>query len=186
MAFFVSQTAKFVKEAYQTVSKALMNLFELIKVGGQKLQSFVEDIWRKIADWFVKNRKTANAVDWMSSKLFKFGDDDRTFRNFLKLRQRATDEFYNVLCHGEPDRIIINGRKLKAEEFAKMLLEQGYEKGKPIRLISCHTGVKQNGFASKLAKLLETKVIAPTDRISLNDLGEFIIDKKGKFVEFNK
>ncbi|SDF85808.1 hypothetical protein [Epilithonimonas hungarica] len=186
----ISQTAKFVKvqtaEAYHTVSKAFIELFELIKVGGQKLKNFVNDIWKKIADWFLKNRKTANAVDWMSSKLFKFGDDDRTFRNFLKLRQRATDEFYNVLCHGEPDRIIINGRKLKAEEFAKMLLEQGYEKGKPIRLISCHTGVKQNGFASKLAKLLETKVIAPTDRISLNDLGEFIIDKKGKFVEFNK
>jgi len=52
---------KFVKvqtaEAYQTVSKALMELFELIKVGGQKLQSFVEDIWRKIADWFVKNKE---------------------------------------------------------------------------------------------------------------------------------
>ena len=34
-----------------------MNLFELIKVGGQKLQNFVGDIWKKIADWFLKNKK---------------------------------------------------------------------------------------------------------------------------------
>ena len=100
-----------------------MNLFELIKVGGQKLRNFVDDIWKKIADWFLKNRKTANAIDWMSSKLFKLGDDSRTFRNFVKLKQRADDGFYNVLCHGDFKSVYINGRKYKPEELAKMLLE---------------------------------------------------------------
>jgi hypothetical protein len=186
----MSQTSKFVKlqteEAFQKTSKALQNLLEMFAKGGQQLEEFVNNLWKKIADWFIRNKKLINSVDWMSSSLFKFGDDSRTFRNFLKLKQRADDGFYNILCHGDSKSVYINNRKYKPEEFAKLLLEKGYEKGKPIRLIACETGAKQNGFASQLAKLLETRVMAPTERISVDDLGNFIIDKKGKFVEFNK
>ena len=142
----------------------------------------MEDIFK----WFKELFGTAKKTEWLSSGLFKFGNDGITFRNFIKLQQRADDGFYNILCHGDFKSIYIDGRKYKPEEFAKILLEQGYEKGKPIRLIACETGAKQNGFASKLAKLLEAKVIAPTERISVDDIGEFIHDKKGIFVEFIK
>jgi len=57
----ISQTAKFVKiqtaEVYQKVSKALESVIELFKTGGQKLRDFVNNLWKKIADWFLKNKK---------------------------------------------------------------------------------------------------------------------------------
>ena len=57
----ISQTAKFVKiqtaEAYQKVSKALEDLVLLFKEGGKKLQDFVNNLWKKIADWFLSNKK---------------------------------------------------------------------------------------------------------------------------------
>ncbi|TXF79489.1 hypothetical protein [Chryseobacterium sp.] len=39
-----------------------MNLFDLIKAGGQKLKNFVDEIWKKIADWFVKNSKLVRKI----------------------------------------------------------------------------------------------------------------------------
>jgi hypothetical protein len=57
----ISQTAKFVKiktaEEFQKVSKALESLIEIFKSGGQKLQNFVNNLWKKIADWFLNNKK---------------------------------------------------------------------------------------------------------------------------------
>ena len=31
--------------------------------GGQKLQGFVDDVWKKIADWFLKNKKLIGNLD---------------------------------------------------------------------------------------------------------------------------
>ncbi|WP_312341249.1 hypothetical protein [Chryseobacterium binzhouense] len=63
----IFQSAKFVRiksaEAYQTVSKALQELLEMLTKGGQKLQDFVDDVWKKIADWFLKNKKAGMAED---------------------------------------------------------------------------------------------------------------------------
>lgn len=67
----ISQSTKFVKiqtaEAYQKTSRALQKLLEMFAKGGKKLQNFVDDIWKKIADWFLKNskllRKIANVAD---------------------------------------------------------------------------------------------------------------------------
>lgn len=57
----ISQTAKFVKvnsiQGYQKVSRALINLLEIFNAGGQKLKKFVDDLWKKIADWFVRNKQ---------------------------------------------------------------------------------------------------------------------------------
>lgn len=57
----ISQTTKFVKiqtaEAYQKVSRALEDLVLLFKEGGKKLQDFVNNLWKKIADWFLSNKK---------------------------------------------------------------------------------------------------------------------------------
>ena len=161
----------------------LMRLFEK---GVDEVVAFFKKITDDFFDWLEDMFRKGKSLDWLSSGIFKFGNDNVTYRNFVRLKQRKDDGWHNVLCHGSSTRVVIDGRKYKAEEFAKMLLEQGYEKGNPIRLISCETGSKTNGFASQLAKLLETKVIAPTERIAIDDLGRFIHDKKGKFVEFNK
>ncbi|PQA92077.1 hypothetical protein SAMN05421796_11413 [Chryseobacterium piscicola] len=92
----------------------------------------------------------------MSPGFFKFGDDANTFRNFVRLRQRAHDGYVKILCHGDPKSVFINGKKLKPQELADYILQQGYEKGELIRLISCQTGAKSNGFAKKLAEILDT------------------------------
>jgi hypothetical protein len=172
--------------AIDAVIDFIATMARKLKNGAVKLfedfKGFIDDVFK----WLEELLGAARKRDWLSSGLFKFGNDGVTFRNFLKLRERADDGWYNILCHGEAEKIIIDGRKFKPEDFAKKLLDEGYEKGKPIRLVSCYTGSKPNGFASKLAKLLETKVIAPTEKIKISELGEFIIDKKGKFIEFNK
>ena len=175
---------KFVKKSGDIAIKSLdeiIAIFAKIKQGVKNIKPFLDEILEWLWKWFGDVRK----LDWMSSGIYKFGNDGKTFRNFIKLQQRADDGWYNILCHGEPKRVIIDGRKLKPEEFAKMLLEQGYVKGSKIRLIACETGSKPNGFAAQLAKILETKIIAPTERISVDDIGDFVHDKKGKFVEFN-
>lgn len=84
------QTAKFVKvqtaEAYQTASKALMNLFELIKVGGQKLQNFVRDIWKKIVEWFVKNKESIKG--WNNKIKEAFNKEGKTEEFFRKIEKK--------------------------------------------------------------------------------------------------
>ena len=103
------QTAKFVKvqtaEAYQNASKALMNLFELIKVGGQKLKNFVDDIWKKIADWFVKN-KTKELIDdiyifikllkknFTYSECIRLVSKNRVFALWMPIEYEAMIKFY--------------------------------------------------------------------------------------------
>lgn len=163
-------------------AQALHWLYEFLSKGTDELIRIIDEV-------FVKLRKTivdARKLDWMSPGLFKFGNDGATFRNFIRLQNRADDGWYNILCHGEPKRVIIDGKKLKPEELAKLLLEQGYVKGNKIRLIACETGSSPNGFAAQLSKIMEAQVIAPTKRISIDDAGEFIHEVKGKFVQFNK
>ena len=164
----------------------IATLARKLKKGAVKLfedfKGFIDDVFKWFEELFGITRKT----DWLSSGLFKFGNDGETFRNFINynnVQMMVGTIFYAM---GEEKRVIIDGRKYKPEDFAKRLLDEGYEKGKPIRLIACNTGAKPNGFAAKLAKILETKIIAPTEKISVNELGEFVHYKKGKFVEFNK
>lgn len=80
----ISQTTKFVKiqtaETYQKVSKALEDLILLFKDGGKRLEDFVNNLWKKIADWFLKNKDvikpryeeiadlTSKELDWMASR----------------------------------------------------------------------------------------------------------------------
>jgi len=114
----------------------------------------------------------------MSSSFLRLGDDWKTIYNASKLLKRADDGWFNVLCHGTPKQVEINGRVFKPEAFAKYLKELGYESGKKVRLISCNTGAKPNGFAQKLANILKVEVEAPTDVVKVDELGEFVVGKK--------
>lgn len=208
---FKTEFSKLIKELYTSFIEKIKNasnIYDLTKViteeiitivadilliyftGGAKALQKLKDLLKNIKKLSIDELKelfkykSKNKVYWLSIKIFKFGDDAATFKNFLRLRERVDDGFYNVLCHGNPKRVIINGKKYSPEEFSKFLIEAGYEKGKPIRLVACETGANNNGFAAQLAKILETKVIAPTKKISLNDVGDFVHESKGKFVEF--
>ncbi|WP_299679134.1 hypothetical protein [uncultured Dokdonia sp.] len=121
----------------------------------------------------------------MGNRFFRFGNDGATQRNSIRLEKRPDDGWFNVLAHGDGRRFIIDGRKISPEAFVKLLLDRGYQKGEPIRLVVCFSGLKPNGPAAKLSKILNAKVQAPTDKVSLNDLYEFEHNLKGKFVIFD-
>ncbi|WP_312392081.1 hypothetical protein [Chryseobacterium sp.] len=44
-------------KTYQKVSRALIDLLEIFNIGGQKPKKFIDDLWKKIAEWFKKNKE---------------------------------------------------------------------------------------------------------------------------------
>lgn len=97
----VSKTSKFVKvqtaEAYQKTSKALQELFEMISKGGQKLETFVDDIWKKIADWFLKNKKLVEGwANKIKQYLSKDGKTEEFFRKIDKKFNLAGEEILSA------------------------------------------------------------------------------------------
>jgi len=135
--------------------------------GFQELLNFLKKGWQEIKRLIDDAFNSSHKKYWMSPGFFKFGEDTATFRNFIRLRERTHDGYYNILCHGSGKSVIIDGRNLKPQELANLILQQGYEKDEPIRLISCKTGAKANGFAKKLAELLDVEVIAPQKKYLL-------------------
>ena len=62
----VIKTSNFAKKVetsaiYNSASKALQELFEMIAKGRQKLQDFVDKALKEIAEWFLKNKKAGMA-----------------------------------------------------------------------------------------------------------------------------
>jgi len=179
------------KTLINKVINAIRYIFKQLKKPKQLIDDFlkfIDDLFgagkRKFDD-LIRGR-TKHRLDWMASNFFRFGDDGETVRNAIKLKLRPDDGWYHVLAHGDKKgrHFIVNGIKYKPEDFAQLILERGYQKGDPIRLVVCHSGAKPNGIAAKLAKILDTTIEAPTNKVALNEAKEFVIDKKGKFVTF--
>lgn len=179
-----------------SASKSLVNkVISAVQYIIKKLKNpkqLAADFLRFIEDLFGAGKKNFDDLfkrrsNWMSSGLFRFGDDAATMSNAIKLAKRTDDGWFNVLAHGSSNskHFIINGRKLKPDEFANLLIKKGYKLGDPIRLVVCYAGAKPNGIAAKLSKLLKAKVQAPTDKIRLDNFSEFEIFNKGEFVIFN-
>lgn len=51
---------------------------------------------------------------------------------------------------------MLDGKIIKAEELGERMIQNGYKKGTPVRLIFCHSGTKPTGRASRLAKILKS------------------------------
>jgi len=47
----------------------LQELQEMLAKGGKKLQDFVDDVWKKIADWFLKNKNLVSLMDEVDAVL---------------------------------------------------------------------------------------------------------------------
>lgn len=180
---FVKGVASFVnliKKAAQFIRRFGKEGLDLLK----KLKNNPKELEKLFSDLDARIKNISRRKDWMASNFFKFGNDSHTFRNGIRLQNRPDDGWFHVLAHGDGKRFIIDGRKLKPEEFAKLLLARGYQKGDPIRLVVCFSGAKSNGPAAKLSKILNARIEAPTHKIRLDDFNDFIIDKGGKFVTF--
>lgn len=179
-------TVKGVAKALRTFTRFVVKTIQDLIKGFQELLNILKKGWDEIRRIFDEGFGLSRKKYWMSPGFFKFGEDPATFRNFIRLRERADDGYYNILCHGSEKNVIINGRNLKPQELANLIIEQEYQTGEPIRLIACKTGAKEGGFAKELAEILDNETLAPTEKISVDDLGEFIHDKKGKFVKLVK
>ena len=92
--------------------------------------------------------------------------DYRYFNNIMRRSDIDPDGQFDVVAHGSPAsiQIEINGsqKQLDARTIARLLAHNSkYSKNQPIRLLSCLTGSKADGFVQNLANKLHTTVYAP-------------------------
>ena len=57
----------------------------------------------------------------------------------------------------------------------KYIREMTSFEGKPIRLIACQSGAKAGGAAQQVADALGLTILAPTEIVNVNDLGEMFL-----------
>ncbi|ASW75174.2 hypothetical protein CJF12_13365 [Chryseobacterium piperi] len=131
----ISQTAKFVKietaQAYQKSSKALENLLALFNAGGKKLQDFINNLWKKIADWFLKNKKLVEATWIKAQKIFsKESKYDAIYRDITKkffiqnVEVMSESQFYKLASKIKEafkiDMLIVDRNNEKYSELFKL------------------------------------------------------------------
>lgn len=79
---------------------------------------------------------------------------------------------YTVDIHGSTDNVRVGDTKLTPKELADIIRATGDWDGKqPIRLLSCQTGTKPDGFAAQLSRELGVEVVAPTKDAWVDDMG---------------
>lgn len=73
--------------------------------------------------------------------------------------------YFDFAAHGSADFIEYGSRdkQISARELARIIRHNESYNGEKIRLLSCSTGAKENGFAQDLANALGVEVEAPTD-----------------------
>lgn len=122
----------------------------------------------------------------------KTGEKARFARFIARRPDIDPNGMYDVIAHGNSDLIEITNRgeiiTISPREAAKLIKRQeGFKKAKAIRLFSCSTGAKKDGFAQHLANALGKPVYAPNMTIHSNRWGSYWIEdnnKKGKFIKF--
>lgn len=71
--------------------------------------------------------------------------------------------YYDVILHGTPNYFDYFGETIDADTLCAIIAQrEDYEKGTPIRLISCDTGKTDDGVAAYIARKLKVRVKAPT------------------------
>ena len=94
---------------------------------------------------------------------------------WLKPKEGYTD----IVIHGQQDSVQIKrGDKwitLDHRRLAKMYKHDKELSKKPVRLVSCYTGKKVNGFAQNLANKLGKTVLAPSDKVWIHASGKVTI-----------
>ena len=110
------------------------------------------------------------------------GSDPATLANASRLVPEKG--LHQLLVHGHFDKFIINGAITSPKTVARTMLQSGFERGTPIRCISCHTGRFSDGAAYRLSRYLKSPVLAPTDKVRILEGGHFDIFGKGTWKQF--
>jgi hypothetical protein len=119
---------------------------------------------------------------WMSGSSV-FGTDAATAINASRMVPESG--VHQVLLHGTPDNFVVDGSLVSPKDLARTMLESGFQKGTPVRLISCNTGIAGDGAASQLSRYLKSPVMAPTNKIRTLEGGSYEIFGGGRFRTFN-
>lgn len=106
--------------------------------------------------------------------------DYRYFDNISRRSDIDPHGRFDIVGHGSPVsiQVEINGvqRQLNARTISRLLSHNAkYKRKQPIRLLSCLTGTKADGFAQNLANKLNTTVFAPTDIVWAYPNGRHIV-----------
>lgn len=99
-----------------------------------------------------------------------------------KMVHRSTEGFEDFMIHGQPNLVehrANNGQWVQytPQDFADLLREDtaGYHGG-DIRLLSCKSGMLDDGFAQQLVNIMGVKVMAPTQTLWIRENGDMFID----------
>jgi RHS repeat-associated protein len=100
-----------------------------------------------------------------SSLLTGFGSDEAIIENVNNLVPKKG--WYDAVIHGTRDgqNFSISGQTIPPEKFYQMILQDGYQPGTNIRLMSCWSGSCSNGAAQQLSNLAGAKVVAPSGAV---------------------
>ena len=122
----------------------------------------------------------------------KYGEKS-LFATYIKNRSDIDPNgMYDVIAHGSWNEIeVASGGKdhrLDARQAAKLIKKQPeFKKAKAVRLLSCNTGSRADGFAQHLANALGKPVYAPNMTIYCYPNGVYWISsngQRGEFLEF--
>lgn len=110
-----------------------------------------------------------------------YQSDPKSFFNYIRKRSDIDrNGVFDVVAHGDAMIIQVehNGKTIDVDAriAAKLLSQRGdYNKGQPIRLLSCNTGSSNSGFAQNLANKLNVVVEAPTKLLWANPDGSYYV-----------
>jgi hypothetical protein len=76
---------------------------------------------------------------------------------------------YTCDMHGTPDHVAVGSIRLNAAELADLIRRDSAWASRPVRLFSCSTGARPDGFAQQLADQLGVPVTAPDMSVWAND-----------------
>ncbi|MFB4301422.1 ADP-ribosyltransferase [Actinomadura sp. NTSP31] len=98
-----------------------------------------------------------------------YGSDDPALRDAARRVEPHPGRFA-ISGHGEPDGLVVNGRRLPADEVADLIRNDPNWNGRELLLLSDHTG--SGDFAARLAQDLGVRVVAPTGRVDIAPDGQ--------------
>lgn len=101
--------------------------------------------------------------------------NDNLYQNAAKIK--PLDGYSDIIMHGSPTKLLAydnDGMELSynAKEAAELIKNSREFCGKPIRLISCNSGQGENCIAQQISDILGVDVLAPTEAVYVNVVGE--------------
>ena len=162
-----------------------------IKAGGETDSVPAKTRGKKASDQrdILDNIKT-RSVTKIKQGISAFSEKDPLYKNAKFINPDGNK--FDVALHGSPTAVAFGSTEanMSPRLLASVIRHsEGYH-GQEIRLISCNTGVSENGgicFAEELANALNVSVYAPNDLIYIDKNGKIKIGRLngGEFIKYN-